>query len=189
MFRPRTSYLYCAMILILLAGVGLFKVYSQGVEALWRDTWGWYFFAYTALYVLLRPKLIIDLETITIVNPFRTHTFGYGSITDITTSFLYKVETDTKTYLAFALPTNSPLELAAERDVAMNQAMAGATPHSYGSFNKAAPSGLAGEAVRISRGHWEAMEDKDVATVFEKHSWDVLATLIFLALAAATLFL
>ncbi|MSZ11213.1 MAG: hypothetical protein F2619_01730, partial [Actinobacteria bacterium] len=87
MYRPRSSYFFAAAIYILCAGIAGQSFYTEGAQGV-ATTFAWCLFvAYASHLGFVRPKVTFFDEGITITNPLKEITVGWGEIEDISARY------------------------------------------------------------------------------------------------------
>lgn len=87
MYRPRSSYFFAAAIYILCAGIAGQSFYTEDSNGV-ATTIAWCLFVAYAFHLgFVRPKVIFFDEGITITNPLKEITVGWGEIEDISARY------------------------------------------------------------------------------------------------------
>jgi hypothetical protein len=87
MYRPRSSYFFAAAIYILCAGIAGQSFYTEDSNGV-ATTIAWCLFVAYAFHLgFVRPKVTFFDEGITITNPLKEITVGWGEIEDISARY------------------------------------------------------------------------------------------------------
>lgn len=188
-FRTRTSYFYLAVTVLIVAAGCISFVMQGGPLTLLTHCWPFYFLLYTVWYLLMRPKLVVDEELLTVVNPVRTHTVGFAALIDISTKFNLTLVTPSKKYQAFAIPSTG-MAASLKRSSGDTANMHSMTGVGTGSVKASdLPQGFSGGIAQAVRGYWqELVEAEKLGSISaeESSSVDVPGVCLWVLLALAT---
>lgn len=182
-FMSKLNYLYLLGAVLLAGGMCAVQVYDHGLEALWLRCWGWYLFAFVAGYVLVVPRMRVDLMGVEVVNPYRSHRLSLSALTDVSAHYYLMVE-GRKKYRAFGVLGVVGQGMRTMLDLAQDEQLTAMTYRGR-AIRHTPVSGLAGEAASLIIGRWQEAEDRgelEGIPVVEQSrtSWGALAVTLVL---------
>lgn len=164
-YRARTS-LVLAVVLVAVAVVGVVSVGVAGGIGRLPDALPLLAVAYAAWLLFWFPKVEVDAEAVTLVNPFRTVSVGWNALIHVDTKYALTLLTPHGRYSAWAAP--APGVVSSLRDARTSTK---AEEREGGNWKSIRPGDQigsdSGAVAHVIRTRWQAMADRGQINVDE----------------------
>ncbi|MTA39048.1 MAG: hypothetical protein F2566_03190 [Actinobacteria bacterium] len=186
MYRPRSSYFFAAAIYILCAGIAGQSFYTEGAQGV-ATTFAWCLFvAYAAHLGFVRPKVTFFDEGITITNPLKEITVGWGEIEDISARYSMYIQVAGEKIYAWAAQAPGRYH---SRTVHASEIRGLKIPDLQNMRPGESPRTHSGQALALARIRFDAFQSSttrgtcDNRTEFNQNGLTALITLFVIACA------
>jgi hypothetical protein len=189
MYRPRSSYFFAGAIYILCAGIVGQSFFTETPEGI-ATTIAWCLLVAYAFHLgFVRPKVTFFDEGITITNPLKEITIGWGEIDDISARYSMYIQVGGEKIYAWAAQAPGRYH---SRTVHASEVRGLKIPDLYNMRPGESPRSHSGQALALARIRFDAFHDSasgansgacDYRTEFNRNGLTALITLCVIACA------
>jgi hypothetical protein len=189
MYRPRSSYFFAGAIYILCAGIAGQSFFTETPEGI-ATTIAWCLLVAYAFHLgFVRPKVTFFDEGITITNPLKEITIGWGEIDDISARYSMYIQVGGEKIYAWAAQAPGRYH---SRTVHASEVRGLKIPDLYNMRPGESPRSHSGQALALARIRFDAFHDSasgansgacDYRTEFNRNGLTALITLCVIACA------
>jgi hypothetical protein len=189
MYRPRSSYFFAGAIYILCAGIVGQSFFTETPEGI-ATTIAWCLLVAYAFHLgFVRPKVTFFDEGITITNPLKEITIGWGEIDDISARYSMYIQVGGEKIYAWAAQAPGRYH---SRTVHASEVRGLKIPDLYNMRPGESPRSHSGQALALARIRFDAFHDSasgansgacDYRTEFNRNGLTTLITLFVIACA------
>jgi hypothetical protein len=189
MYRPRSSYFFAGAIYILCAGIVGQSFFTETPEGV-ATTIAWCLLVAYAFHLgFIRPKVTFFDEGITITNPLKEITIGWGEIDDISARYSMYIQVGGEKIYAWAAQAPGRYH---SRTVHASEVRGLKIPDLYNMRPGESPRSHSGQALALARIRFDAFHDSasgansgacDYRTEFNRNGLTTLITLCVIACA------